>query len=452
LHSNYLNKIFRSAFLLYLFFSLFKFQLFAQSNEWFVYNSKNSGIKDNFALSLTFDKKGNTWIGTKYSGLVKFDGIKWEIFMPDSSIQPHSNYNSNRLFSGPQYNAFYAITIDENDIKWIGTKIGGLVKFDGVEWTVFNTKNSPLPNDYVWSVVLDKNADKWMGTIGGGVAKFDGINWTIYNTENSELPHNDVYTIIIDNKNNKWIGTAGGLAKFDGSSWEIYNSSNSELPVNTIWAIAIDSENNKWIGTNGGGLIKFDGSNWYSYSIINSGIPDNNIISISIDSNNNKWIGTLHEGLIKFDDFSWQLYNSDNSELPDNTIWDIKIDKKENIWIGTNLGLALIRTNITGFDGTNFQNFEKPLQFILDQNYPNPFKLDTTIRFKIFQKSQAAISIYNIQGKFIKKLIKDEYFPGSYSVFWNGKDENGIKMPCGTYFCLMKSKANTITRKIVLLR
>jgi len=80
------------------------------------------------------------------------------------------------MFYGPQYNAFYSIAIDENNIKWIGTKIGGLVKFDGVEWTVFDTKNSPLPHNYVWSVALDKNENKWLGTIGGGIVKFDGTN------------------------------------------------------------------------------------------------------------------------------------------------------------------------------------------------------------------------------------------------------------------------------------
>ncbi len=42
---------------------------------------------------------------------------------------------------------------------------------------------------------------------GGGLAKFDGVNWTVYNTSNSGLPDNHVYAIAIDGQGNKWIGT-----------------------------------------------------------------------------------------------------------------------------------------------------------------------------------------------------------------------------------------------------
>ena len=44
-----------------------------------------------------------------------------------------------------------------------------------------------------------------------GLAKFDGTNWTVYNTSNSGLPDNGVYSIAIDGSGNKWIGTLAGL-------------------------------------------------------------------------------------------------------------------------------------------------------------------------------------------------------------------------------------------------
>jgi ligand-binding sensor domain-containing protein len=43
--------------------------------------------------------------------------------------------------------------------------------------------------------------------IHGGIAKFDGVNWTVYKTSNSGLPDNDVKSIAIDAQGNKWIGT-----------------------------------------------------------------------------------------------------------------------------------------------------------------------------------------------------------------------------------------------------
>ena len=38
-----------------------------------------------------------------------------------------------------------------------------------------------------------------------GLIKFDGVNWTIYNRNNSALPDNNVMSLAIDGKGNKWI-------------------------------------------------------------------------------------------------------------------------------------------------------------------------------------------------------------------------------------------------------
>jgi ligand-binding sensor domain-containing protein len=427
-------------------------QLLAQDYNWSIFNSNNSGIKDNFALSLALDKYENIWIGTKYSGLVKYDRYNWEIFLPDTSIQPHPIYKHNDLMYGPQYNAFYSIAIDKNETKWIGSKIGGLVKFDGEEWMVYDTNNSQLPHNYVWSVVIDKNDDKWLGTVGGGITKFDGLQWTIYDSTNSELPHNNVYVIVVDSSNNKWIGTEAGLAKFNGSTWEIYNSSNAGLPQKPIWAIAIDSYNNKWIGTSGGGLTIFNGSDWYTFNTSNSEIPENNILSIAIDSQNNKWIGTLNEGLTKYNDFDWHTYNKNTSMIPDNTIWDIIIDSKQNVWIGTNLGLVSICSQPTGLEIHNQINPAKPKLFSLNNIYPNPFTDITQIDFTIFHKLSGSISIFDIQGRFVKNIIYQTFNPGSYSVSWEGKNEYGINMPSGTYLCHMQSYKTHLAHKLLLIR
>ncbi len=67
---------------------------------------------------------------------------------------------------------------------------GGLAKFDGTNWTVYNTSNSGLPDNYVSSIAIDGSGNKWIGTWHGGLAKFDGTNWTVYNTSNSGLPDN----------------------------------------------------------------------------------------------------------------------------------------------------------------------------------------------------------------------------------------------------------------------
>ena len=78
--------------------------------------------------------------------------------------------------------------------------------------------------------------------------------WTVYNTSNSPLPDNVIRAIEFDFTGNVWIGTDNGLAKFDGTNWTIIDSSNSDLPVNQIRSIAFDSVNHLWVGTLQAGL------------------------------------------------------------------------------------------------------------------------------------------------------------------------------------------------------
>ena len=106
------------------------------------------------------------------------------------------------------------------------------------EWIVYNTANSGLPDDRVFALAIDPNGNKWIGTGdphglgGGGLVMFDGETWTVYDTANSGLPDDNIWALAIDVQDNKWIGThGGGLAKFDGKNWTVYNNDNSRVTM-----------------------------------------------------------------------------------------------------------------------------------------------------------------------------------------------------------------------------
>jgi ligand-binding sensor domain-containing protein len=116
-----------------------------------------------------------------------------------------------------------------------------------------------LPDNYIYSLAAEGNGTIWVGTWSSGLIKFDGTNWTLYNTSNSNLPDDRIYSIAIDGNGTKWLGTyTGGLVKFDGTDWTIFNGSNSDLSDDWIVSIAIDGNGTKWIGTFGSGLAAFN--------------------------------------------------------------------------------------------------------------------------------------------------------------------------------------------------
>jgi hypothetical protein len=57
-----------------------------------------------------------------------------------------------------------------------------------------------------------------------------------------------------------------------------------------------------------------------------------------------------------------------------------------------------------------------PREFHLGQNYPNPFKNKTVIKYCIGYKTKVVLSVYNSEGEMIEKLVDEEKKPGTYEV------------------------------------
>jgi ligand-binding sensor domain-containing protein len=244
-------------------------------NNWINFTTENSGLLFNSIFSIAIDDSNNKWFGTPEFTLTKFDGLKWGIFR--DSVNPKYGLQT------------FAIAIDDSNNKWIGSSscvdeygIGYLEKFDGINWTLFHPYNSDLPISHgIYSIYIDKKQNKWIGTDLGGLVKFDDTpgdtSWSVYNKSNSGLPDNSVYAIAIDDSGNKWIGTKNGLAKFDDTTWSVWNTENSGLPYNNISCIVIDKYDNKWIGTKGGGLAVFKEGGVVSVE----DVPGNDILQLN---------------------------------------------------------------------------------------------------------------------------------------------------------------------------
>jgi hypothetical protein len=88
-----------------------------------------------------------------------------------------------------------------------------------------------------------------------------------------------------------------------------------------------------------------------------------------------------------------------------------------------------------------------PTEFSLLQNYPNPFNPSTTIKYSIPQTSFVCITIYDILGKEVSKLVNEEKQSGSYEVQFNGS-----KFSSGVYFYRMNAGKYDAVKKLVLLK
>lgn len=90
---------------------------------------------------------------------------------------------------------------------------------------------------------------------------------------------------------------------------------------------------------------------------------------------------------------------------------------------------------------------------ILYQNYPNPFNPQTNINFNLTRSSKISLSIYNIKGQLVSKLIDNETFQkGIHSIIWNGKNNKGKEVSTNVYLYTLRIGDKSISRKMLLLR
>ncbi len=93
-----------------------------------------------------------------------------------------------------------------------------------------------------------------------------------------------------------------------------------------------------------------------------------------------------------------------------------------------------------------------PDEFIVHQNFPNPFNPETEIRFALTRDSHVVINIYNTLGQQIGTLIDTQYAAGFHSVRWDGKDRNGRPVASGVYLYQIQAGEFSQVRKMSLLR
>ena len=96
---------------------------------------------------------------------------------------------------------------------------------------------------------------------------------------------------------------------------------------------------------------------------------------------------------------------------------------------------------------SNHIDFGLPQTLVLHPSYPNPFNPITTIKFSVETFHATSISIYNLTGRLVETLIKDEIPVGNYEITWNASSQ-----PSGVYFVQLSNGESVQTQKLILLK
>jgi len=97
----------------------------------------------------------------------------------------------------------------------------------------------------------------------------------------------------------------------------------------------------------------------------------------------------------------------------------------------------------------------KPAALVLAPNVPNPFNPVTEISYAVpgsAKPSRVTLKIYNCLGQRVRTLVDRREVPGFHSVTWDGKDDDGIAVASGVYFCRLLCDGESRTRRMILLK
>ncbi len=84
--------------------------------------------------------------------------------------------------------------------------------------------------------------------------------------------------------------------------------------------------------------------------------------------------------------------------------------------------------------------------------YPNPFNPATTISFFLNKASFTKVTIYNLKGQKVQRLINKKLSAGQHSILWQGKDKNGKIVSSGIYFFQIEAGDFNTTKKMMMLK
>ncbi|MFZ1978642.1 MAG: two-component regulator propeller domain-containing protein, partial [Bacteroidota bacterium] len=329
-------------------------------NQW----TTTKGLPQNSVNAIAQDREGYLILGT-FSGLVKFDGVKFA----------HIDVIDNKMLS----NRILSLLFDDQQTLWIGSEGGGLARFRNDSIRNF-TGADGLDDEVITALCADRSGRVWIGTRNGIQSIFhDSIR---HEPLQAPQDHRWVYSLFKDSQGILWANIGGGVyRKAENGNFEkvVFRTQNRfgahvflcEDHEKRLWfrdgqnigaatdhsvsqtkysmsfrikreyeRMIEDSLHCFWLGSIDGGLFdggrEFSKSQFTSYALPN-GKNGFHIRCAFIDGEGNRWFGTEGNGLIQIKEKKISIISTDQG-LSNEIIEPVMEDTKGNIWVGTNCG------------------------------------------------------------------------------------------------------------------
>jgi signal transduction histidine kinase/ligand-binding sensor domain-containing protein len=297
---------------------------------------------------------------------------------PFITAQAQYRFDSWTADNGLPQNSVYSIQQTPDGYLWL-TTLDGLVRFDGVKFTVFNKSNSKnLTTNRFANLFAETDGTLWLGTEESGLARFRNGQFQIFTTADGLLS-NEIRQLQRDLDGSLLISTSHGLVRFrnehfsverraDFRNFNIYVS-----PSGTRWEM--DKDGLRAVGKDGRATryaLPFaaqnispdrtynyfsfvpmfedgEGALWFAAAgslftlkdgavttfTAQDGMPRSSVRSLGQDRAGAIWLGTEKDGVCRFGENRFACFGISEG-LSSNYVMDLFFDREGTLWVGTN--------------------------------------------------------------------------------------------------------------------
>jgi ligand-binding sensor domain-containing protein/signal transduction histidine kinase len=323
----------------------------------FDYWTTDNGLPQNSVTAITQTRDGYLWLAT-FDGLVRYDGVRFTVF---------DKGNTKGLTS----NRFTALCEDSAGALWIGTVDGGLTRYQNGQFTSFTTRDG-LPLNQVHAIQRDGDG-LLITTLAGYAYWRDGRIEP--DPEHRNPQKNALY---VSPSGIRWVWDATGLHRFADGAVMTYPIPRKDSQDGILDCQMLeDRDGNLWAGIAGDGVYCVNRATMIHYTK-EGGLPAGAFIRpYGQDRDGNVWFGTqeylrgenpayakslraARPGIMRFKEGRFTGYGVGEG-LSSNIVRAVYEDREGTLWVGTDdrglnrLGKQFIKTYSTA-DGLVSKN------------------------------------------------------------------------------------------------
>ncbi|HKQ06926.1 MAG TPA: two-component regulator propeller domain-containing protein [Blastocatellia bacterium] len=283
----------------------------------------DNGLPQNAVNAILQTRDGHLWL-TTFDGLVRYDGVRFTVF---------NTANTKGIRSG----RFTRLYEDGAGNLWAATENSGLTRYTDGVFRTYTTRDG-LPNNYVrW---MREEADgSLIMQVSEGFVRWKDEGFTPYSPEQEGLP--DFGQPVT--RGTVWHRYPDRWQRMtEGRVTRVIPAEN--LSPSDIKSVYEDRVGSLWVATADGSLRQFKGGQWTAYPVSD---PQSQgfVQTICEDRQGNLWVGTAKGSLLRFRDGKATLY-----PLPEDFtgchIGVVYADREGGLWVGTSSGLLRLREQI----------------------------------------------------------------------------------------------------------